>query len=68
MTVLFKVGGSEGPAGGGLVQVVVLSTGHTVRGGTAPTPAPVSALAFNTHGTTIWAGDEKVAYVPCNLV
>lgn len=53
------VGGSEGAGGGGLVQVVVLSTGHTVRGGTAPTPAPVTALAFNTHGTTLWAGDDK---------
>jgi len=30
------------------------------RGGNVPTPAPVTALAFNAHGTTLWAADSKV--------
>uniref|UniRef100_A0A6A7FTL0 WD repeat-containing protein 13 n=1 Tax=Hirondellea gigas TaxID=1518452 RepID=A0A6A7FTL0_9CRUS len=52
------VGGSDG-SGCGVVQVVVLSTGLTVTGGSAVTPATVTSLAFNDHGTTLWAADEK---------
>ena len=55
-----QIGGSDGGGGGGVVHVVGLSTGRTVRRGSATCPAPVTALAFDTQGSTLWAGDEKV--------